>query len=179
MNLKRSLTTLGLLASIAPFAFAQRATPAQMLGIADRPDFGTLHLQCNLGSFKIYGQGALTINFKGTVLVSKLKGNVSYTGAIKKEYEALDRLVLHGQGQVKVSGTWRAIQWFGSNMDAVWYGAGLVRISGEFDKDLKTGEYWFDDPQDKKPFNTFGIPIDLPERRAGIAPGVTPRKRGG
>ena len=179
MNLKRVLLTLTLTAFVCQGAFAQRATPEQMGKIGDRPDFHTLHFQSNLGSFKIYGQGTVTVNFSGTILVSRLKGDISFTGAVKKEFEGLDRVILHGTGQVKVSGVWRAVQWFGTDMSAVWYGAGFVRILGEFDKNLYTGEYWYDDAEDKKPWQSMGIEIYLPERKRGLAPGVVPQKRGG
>ncbi len=178
MSLNRALLTLVAVTVLTPLAHSQRATPEQMQGLPDRPDYYTIHLNSNLGSFKMYGEGAVTVNFTGTILVSQLQGNVSYTGTVKEEYEGLGRQIFHGKGQIKVTGKWRAIQWFGSDMDAVWYGGGFMRIMGEFDRDLKTGLYWYEDAEDKKPWQTFLFEVYLPELRRNVAPGVA-QKRGG
>lgn len=177
MNLKSTFLTLIALSALPGAALAQKATPEQMLGLGEREGYKTLHMKSNLGSFKMYGEGAVTLNFSGTLLVSQLEGKIEFAGDVKKEYEGLGRQVFHGKGQAKITGKWRAIQWFGSDMDAVWWGNGFVRLVGEFDRDLKTGEYWYDDPDFRKPWQIFLFEVYLPELVRNVAPG-TPVKRG-
>ena len=142
--------------------------------------YDTLHMQCNLGSFKIIpGEGRIEIDFNGSVLVSGLEGDIEVSEGLVEEFTKFGRSIYHGTGKITVSGKWRAVQWFGTDMQADWYGKGLCRITGEFDRDLKTGEYWYDDPEDKGYFATSMMEITLPERKVGFAPGVTPQRRGG
>lgn len=173
---------MGIAAVLLTPALAQKATPEQMGLIAERADFSTLHMESNLGSFKIYpGQGRCEFSFTGTVLVSGLNddGYVEASPGVIVEYTGLNRTVYHGTGSIVVSGKWRALQWFGTDMSGVWYGQGMMRIIGEFDRDLNTGTYWYSDPSDVGNWPTNMIELVLPERRFGETQGIVPRRRGG
>ncbi len=142
------VSSLLIATAFASIAFAQPATPEQRAGVEPNPGFGTMHLQTNLGSFKLVdGKGRAEFTFTGTVLLSQVKGQASVTGDVRKEYDARGRQVYSGTGKVVVVGSWRGIQWFGRNMKGFWYGAGVARVGGEFDRNLKTGELWYDDPK--------------------------------
>lgn len=170
--------TLSLAFALLTPAFAQKASPEQMGKFQNKPGYGTLHLQSNLGSFKIIpGQGRIEVNFTGTFLVSGLKGTQTVTGDVKKEFEGMDRIVYHGTGKIVVEGEWRSLHWFGSDMNAVWYGSGAIRISGEFDKDLKTGTFWYDDPEDIGYWTTNMVQFTLPPFNPTGSAG-TPTRRG-
>jgi hypothetical protein len=62
-------------------------------------------------------------------------------------------------------------------MAGTWYGAGQIRITGEFDKDLKTGEYWFEDPEDKGLWGTNMQQITVPPLRPGLSSGQKPIRK--
>lgn len=165
---------------LAQKALAQPANDAQRGGLAD-PNYGTLHLQSNLGSFKMLnGKGRVTINFTGTLLLSGIEGGAPVlSGNLKKEYENPERkrTVLTGTGSVTVQGSWRGIQWFGRNMTAVFYGSGVTRLDGEFDRNLETGWYWYDDPADRTPWPseaTMDVLNPAPRRTPGT--GEAPRE---
>lgn len=166
--------------AVATYLVAQPATPAQKAGFEGREKFGTMHLQSNLGSYRsIDGEGRLETTFKGTLLVSKLDGKMNIvSGKLRKEYEGLDRVVYTGQATVVFTGKWRAIQWFGSDMRTVWYGSGFMRISGEFDKNMKTGDYWYDNPAEKLPFPSSSVfTLTLPRQVSGADQSIVPQGR--
>ncbi|MCC6404616.1 MAG: hypothetical protein IT207_11470 [Fimbriimonadaceae bacterium] len=160
---------------------SQMATPAQMAGVTPDPNFGVLHMQTHLGSFRLIdGRGRVEFTFEGTVLISKLKGTWKLDGAARKEYEGHDRLVLNGRGKMTVTGEWRAIQWFGTNMKGVWYGFGTARLQGEFDRNLNTGTYWFEDTKDVRYWLANNvIDVTVPTRKMGTNPNAVPKKKGG
>lgn len=144
----------------------------------DNPNYGVLNFKTKLGSFKVPdGQGELTFSFKGTVLVSKLKGTVNVSGNVRKEYEGREKRVFFGQGTITVKGTWRAVQWFGTDLSARWYGAGMIELVGEFDRNLETGKYWYGERVDKSenwgPYMTTRY---LPDKTQ-IGTNVEPRVR--
>lgn len=169
-------------AALSGAALAQPATPEQRAGVTPQPNFGTLHLQARLGSFRLIdGQGRVNMTFRGTVLVSNLRpgGRIIPGPGVVKEHESADktRQVFHGTGSIVVIGQWRAVQWFGGDMRAVWYGAGLARITGEFDSNLDPGFYWYDDPSDKRFwFPNSAVTVTLPGFVQGRT-GVTPIRR--
>lgn len=174
------VVTLGLITALLSPALAQRATVEQMGRVAGTENYSTLHMQSNLGSFKIYpGEGRATVNFTGTVLISGLEGDIEVSPGLVTEFSKYNRTVYHGTGTITVTGKWRAFQWFGTDMTAVWYGKGQCRIIGEFDRDLKTGRYWYDDPEDGGTWATSLLELKLPEQKVGFAPGVVPERRGG
>lgn len=161
-------------------AQAQPATPAQRAGVPADPSFGTMHFRSNVGSFKmIDGQGRVTIDFQGTMLISRHEGPApTIEGNLRVEYDNRDRgkRVLFGTGRVTLVGKWRAVQVFGRGLGAVWFGRGVVRLSGEFDRNLETGWYWYDDPADRNPWPSQGTAdFYLPPLRPGG--NVTPRAR--
>lgn len=136
--------------SLASVAGAQPAPEAFRQGVTPNPDraYATMHLRTNLGSCRfIDGEGKIQMSFTGTILINKLNGTHTVTGNVTREFADKDRIVYVGTGTLTVQGSWRAVQWFGSNMRAIWYGAGIVRLAGEFDRNLRTGEVWYDDPE--------------------------------
>jgi len=167
-----------LAASVAVLGSAQPATPEQRAGVEPDPNFATLHLATKLGSFKLLdGVGRVEISFTGSILLSKITGKVQTSGKLRKEFEGNDRVVYSGTGKVVVTGRWRGIQWFGRDMRAVWYGAGQARLAGEFDRNLETGKYWYDDPSQKADWMASGTTtVTLPNRYA--QPDVKPIERG-
>lgn len=159
-----ALSLSSLIVLVAARANAQPATPAQMAGVTPSSKFATIHLKTQIGSFKVVdAQGRIEIDFKGTMLLSQVKGTVVASPTLRKEYDSHGRQVYFGKGKVIVTGSWRGIQWFGTELSAVWYGAGLIRLSGEFDKNLNTGEFWFSDPKKKQFWLTNGsMTVTLP-----------------
>ncbi|MBI1756968.1 MAG: hypothetical protein HYR64_07675 [Fimbriimonas ginsengisoli] len=141
------------------------------------PDAGweTIFFETRVGSFKVLGttdvpaRGHLEVSFKGTVLVSGLNGSVGVQGAVRKQYEDAKhkRTVYFGAGKIVVDGSWQGVQWFGRDSKSMFRaasgGAALVRLTGEFDQNLKTGEYWFAaDPSHKDHWLTSMITIRVP-----------------
>ena len=187
-ELKRALPALRttvLAVGLLTVAAAQRATPEQKGSIEGGENYATMHMRSNLGSFKIIpatddrgnpDAGRLEFSFTGTVLISKLDGKATVSDGLRKEFDDMDRVVYHGTGSIVIEGKWRAVQWFGGDMEAVWYGRGIARVVGEFDRNLETGELWFDDPVATIPWMTQIREIHLPERKFGS--NVRPRERG-
>ena len=127
-----------------------------------------LHMETNLGSFKIKrgsedpDLGDLTMTFQGTVLVSGLKGAVETGGTVHLEYDRPDvgKKVYFGKGTLHVNGQFQAIQFFGQDMKALYYGSGIIQLAGEFDKNLDTGTYWYgNEVKNKHYWGTNPIPI--------------------
>jgi len=145
-----------------------------MAGVTPSTKFATMHMHTKLGSFKsIDSEGRFDLRFRGTLLISQLKGTAVPSGNIRKQYDKHGRQVYFGEGQMVITGKWRAIQWFGADMSAVWYGGGVIRLSGEFDKNLNTGQYWFSDPSKKQYWLTSGvytIPLPNPQDTKTIKP---------
>jgi hypothetical protein len=160
MMLSHLLTRIGgvlLACALIGAAFAQPATAEQRGTFPVAPDFGTLHFQAAIGSGKfIDGQGRLEINIRGTLLISQLKGSRTISGKFIREYSKRGRELFRGQGKIIVSGSWRGMQFFGQNISGVWYGNGVMRISGEYDKNGKTGTLWYDDPKRTKSWPATG-----------------------
>jgi len=177
----KPIVTIALTGALAAAPWAQNATPAQMAGVKPDSANGTIHFQTKLGSFRVIdGMGRLEFDFTGSVLVSKLKGTATFTGAVKKEYDKNQKQVWHGRGKAVITGDWRAVQWFGRDMSGVWYGRGIIRLAGEFDRDQNTGTYWFEDPKYKENWPA-GATMDVsnPNNRRGLPGDVRIRKRGG
>lgn len=167
---------------LAVWIVAQPATPEQR-GNVQPPagvDYATLHFRTNLGSFRLIdGEGRVTFRFRGTVLLNQLDGTYQVTGNVQEQYRANDRVVLFGNGEIVVQGNWRAIHWFGSDLQAVWFGRGIARLSGEFDRNQETGEYWFNDPNDVSFWPGEGV-IEVPLPPIQFRPtDVVPRPRQG
>lgn len=148
-----------------------------------RPGEDIVHLQCNVGSFKILdggpkapAHGKLQMSFSGTVLISGLEGNnVTVTGNLRKEYQndKYKKLCYFGTGSITVDGNFGSIQWFGRNMTATFQGFGILRLYGEYDKNLDTGLFWYESSKEKKELwmnggRTFLVP--MPESNRPIEP---------
>jgi len=168
------------LAFSAASSMAQPATPAQRAGVKTTKPAGTLHLEAPLGSFRFIDcEGRLEVTFRGSLLISQLEGTVTHTPGIKKEVTRDKRQVFFGQGTMVVTGKSRAIQWFGTGMKAVFFGHGLVRVTGEFDRSLNPGRYWFEDPSEAKKrywFPNSAMTITVPEQIFGKSQSA-PRRR--
>lgn len=150
----------------------------------EKKPYGKVHFHTKVGSFKMLGvnaepaEGRIEINFTGSLLVTG-KPKIEATGALRKEYERKDKdkVVYHGTGKVIIDGKFWGIQWFGRDMSAVWHGFGVARLYGEFDKDLNTGEYWYEDQPAKVGYwGTQGAAIQNPPARGSGGP--VPRERG-
>lgn len=174
---------VGALTVVSLANFAQTATPAQMGSYANRTDFGTMHLQTNLGSFKsIDGEGRLEVKFSGTLLLTKhTDGKIDViSGSLRKEYDKNQRTIYTGTASVVITGKWRGIQWFGKDMVATWWGKGAMRITGEFDRNLKTGDYWYDKKEEALPFPASTLmSLFLPKPNYGADPNIVPQGRQG
>jgi|GEM_PF-2058096 len=116
---------------------------------------GAFHFQTKLGSFKLLTfsgnpvTGTLTMTFKGSVLVSGATHPAIVSGNVKQEYEntQFNKTGYHGAGTLKITGPFQSLEWFGSDLTAVFVGRGKMRLDGEFDKNLSTGTYWTTDPK--------------------------------
>lgn len=144
--------------------------------------YANLKFNTKVGSFKILGtdevlaQGTLTMAFKGTVMVSDLEpgGKVSFSGDVRKEYTTDDnrKTLYFGKGTMTVAGRYKSLQFFGQDLDANFFGLGIFRLYGEFDKDLKTGTYQVDQGE-KMPWGTNGMQVAVPN------PAMSSATRGG
>lgn len=126
----------------------------------------TLYLRANVGSFKMVdGQGTATISFSGTLLIVGLNGTATPSGGLKLEYDDRNRKAYFGTGSIVIKGRFRGVQWFGRNLNAKWTGLGLVRLMGEFDDQLKVGEFWYEGDEKRDSWLTGGRTIYLPDKR--------------
>lgn len=124
------------------------------------PPYATVFFTANVGSYKILSrgptpaQGTLTMSFKGTVLVSGLQkgGTITTEGDVRREYNSDKYLkqVYFGKGKITVKGKFSGIQWFGRDMSSSFTGFALIRMFGEFDKNLETGRWWYANEPNKK-----------------------------
>lgn len=164
---------------LVPAQSGKPATAAYALQTTVTPPsnaaFAGLNFMANVGSFKALGsekdpvQGTLEMTFTGTVLVSGLfqGSTVNVSGSVRKEYETKDhsKQVYFGTGRLVLSGKARAVQFFGRDMKARFYGMAIFRLYGEFDKNLDTGSYWFDGGE-KVAWGTGGMPVVVPNAQA-------------
>lgn len=165
MKVARSLMILAAFSMVAA-AVPQPATPEQRGGLPVNNDLATLHFQTNLGSGRaIRGSGRIQINVKGTVVLRHFKGTEQITGTLRKEFEDKDYKTYHGQGTITLQGEWTTVYFFGTQISGVWYGRGLMRVTGEFDQNLNTGTYWYDDVNQKYyyPSSTTML-VELPQK---------------
>ncbi len=186
------LTTVGAGAAIAIMAQSGQApsntnsATKGMLATLSPNEIDTIRMATRLGSFRLIdGVGKVEITFTGTVLISQLKGVKTVTGNVRMEYprnekeKKMGREVWFGTGKIVVDGSFRAIQWFGKDMNAVWTGAGQMRLYGEFDDKLNTGTYVYDSEKVTQYWSPYGTNIPLPPPRdAGrVKPNI--KKSGG
>lgn len=161
----------------ATTALAQKATPEQRGSFPVREDYSVMHLTTNIGSFKILNaEGKFDFTLRGSVMINRYEGKpLIIQGNLQTQYKGNNRIVVFGTGRIVLEGKWRGMQWFGRDMKAVWYGKGIARLTGEFDKNLETGWFWYEDANDKNAWSGQGsFDIPNPPRKNQTA---TPRAR--
>ena len=143
-----------------------------------KPEYGDFYLESGTGSFKMLEfnddfqpEGHFEMTFTGTVLIDTtdaikhsrgLTTTVHTEGNVKKEVSYHGRDVYHGTGKIVVDGGWHAIQYFGRNLKAKMNGYAVFRLTGEFDKNLETGYYWYSDGK-KMDWGTGGNQVTVPK----------------
>jgi hypothetical protein len=123
--------------------------------------------------------GKVEIQFTGSVLVSDLQGDLTVSPGLIKEYQGHGKVVYFGTGTLTVDGKFRGLQWFGRDMSGKWVGRGVVRLFGEFDKNLHTGDYWFEDETRKIAWGQGGQTVVLPNPAGRTVNPVERGKAGG
>lgn len=176
MKIASILIACAAVATVAVVAFAQGGGQAQPVAKQDAST-GTINFETGLGSFRmIDGRGRTEFSFQGTVMISNLKnGRVQTAGNIRKEFEGKDRVAYFGTGRITVSGEWRAIQWFGRDLKGSWTGAGVMQMYGEFDRNLNTGQFWYEDREQAQFWGPYGITAMVPQQR--LSGGAQPQIR--
>jgi hypothetical protein len=133
-----------------------------------------VNLTTAVGSFKLLWSGdepvmgTLSFDFKGSVLITGLKGTVTTTSGIQKEYEDTKhkKQAYFGSGKMVITGSYTSVQWFGRDMKARFTGRGLFRLFGEFDRNLSTGTYNYDG-EEPTAWGTGGMQVALPKPNYG------------
>jgi hypothetical protein len=160
-------------------------------GIAQAPGdaTGEAVLKTTTGAFKITSPGdklafgKIKMAFKGSILIVGYQGAtpIAPSGGLRVEYkdDKRQRVEYFGDGTITLDGKFRAIQWFGRNLNMTWNGMGIVRLYGEFDKNGDTGT--FEVKGDKlRYWGTGGMTLSLPSRASSlVAPQVNIKKSGG
>jgi hypothetical protein len=184
-KMKRYLLPLfGASAAIVPVIIIAQAPSGGISPTPARPEYGVMYFNTNVGSFKILGPGedkaAGTISFacNGSVLISGLEGNVQTNLRRELVRKDLGKEVYFGKGTMTVNGKFSAIQFFGRDLRASWNGFGIIRLFGEFDKDLNTGEYWYAGNPQKRFWSNGGMTLTNPEAKQRSGSIATPKVRG-
>ncbi len=164
----------------ASLAIAQ-GTPAPSTKPVADPAYGLAFFESQVGSFKLLpggevsAQGKLEFSGNGTFLVSRLQkgGTVTTTGTIKMEHNDVkaNKQVYFGRGSVVIQGKFGAVQFFGKEIKAKFNGFGFVRLYGEFDKNLNTGEYWYEGDKHRA-WGNSGMSFVVPNPDSVTAPTV-------
>ncbi len=152
--------------ALVALAVPQPATQEQRGALPVKDDYATLHFQTSIGSGRsIRSSGRLQVSFKGSIVIRELKGTAQLAGNLRKEFEKDGYISYFGQGTITLNGEWTSAYFFGTGIKGVWYGRGLMRVAGEFDQNLETGTYWYDDPTQKYffPSSTTTL-IELPQK---------------
>lgn len=188
------LACLTAVATVPLLAFAQDPAPkAAPLKLTPPPGqrYAGLDFQSRVGSFKfvppsedLVSQGELKMSFTGTVLLSGLEpgSTIEVSSGVRKEfdsdtmkgdvYKKMKRVVYHGTGTLRFYGKARAIQFFGRDMKAHFFGLGILRLYGEFDKNLETGTYKYAGSETTDAWGTGGRNLVIPSREQ-----ATPKPR--
>jgi hypothetical protein len=165
LSARATVATLALAFGAFPLAHGQTsAAPAAPV----KPD--TMYFSTGVGSFKLLPpgpnttKGTLDMTFEGTVMVSGLKGTVTPGPGVRLEYTRADhgRQVFFGKGHIRVSGDYRAIQFFGKNLKGSFTGVTVARLYGEFDKSMETGYFWYASQPTKMDWGTNGRTLSVP-----------------
>lgn len=136
-----------------------------------------LFFTCSIGSFKLLQggsniKGRVNLNCKGSVLITGFdpaKTKVT-TNGFAKQFSTKEgsRVVYHGAGNIVIDGEFRAIQWFGTDLSGdIKAETALIRLFGEYDKNLKTGLYWYEAAPDyKRDWMNMGWTVTIPQPEA-------------
>lgn len=179
----KALITLGALSVIAVgVVWAQSEAPKMpdLTKMTTSNEMDDLYFNTKVGSFKILPRGnvmpsgSLSMTFTGSVLISGLEGDVQATGSVRREYwqKEHNKEVWFGTGKLVIKGKFLNVQWFGRDLNAELHGNGILRLYGEFDKNLDTGYYWFD-KADKKYWGNYGTTVVVPEQKMGGGSAMT------
>jgi hypothetical protein len=138
-----------------------------------KPKLGSdeLEFAATVGSFKLLGSdeapatGTLKINFDGTVLISGRKGQINTSGNVRQEYvnKEFEKEAYFGKGSLTLSGEVRSVQFFGRDLSGTFKGRALMRLFGEFDKNLDTGWIAYKG-QKRDPWGTGGNVRVVPQQ---------------
>jgi len=191
--------------AICPSALAQGGAPVGQKPVPNvktllapsktKPTYANFNMTTHIGSFKMLEyndqnqpEGHLEMDFQGTVLIDSDKAfkhnrdlttQVTVTGNVRKEKDYHGRLMYHGKGKLILDGGWHAVEWFGTDLNLKLNGYGVFRLSGEFDKDLETGYFWYDDGK-KQDWGTAGNQPTVPKTVYGIQkPSIKINGKGG
>ena len=137
---------------------------------------GEVVMKTNIGAFKITSPGdqksfgKIKMSFKGSCLIVGYEGaTLGVTPGLRVEYQDAkrQRVEYFGTGTITLDGKFRAIQWFGRNLDMNWAGLGICRVYGEFDKNGDTGTFAI---KGNKPayWGTGGMQFVLPPRNSSF-----------
>jgi hypothetical protein len=174
MKAKRGFlfVSVAVLAAFVGKVLADEIQMSTTLPAMPKPKIGTdeILFTTSVGSFKILGSdaapatGQMVLNINGTVLVSGLEGTVRTEG-LSKEFENKEfgKEAYFGTGKLIVNGKVRSIQAFGRKINGTFKGSGLVRLYGEFDKNLETG--WVNyKGAEREPWGTSGNVKVVPQQ---------------
>lgn len=180
------------LGGLLAFSAAIAQTPTSPVPPYAAPAKATLSLKTKLGSFRLLPkgpipiQGKFTISFTGTILISGMKGTIQPSGNIRQEVNDVkhQRQVFFGTGKLVMNGQYKAVQWFGRDMNAVFEGFGIFQLYGEYDKNLETGIFSYDNYKTVQKWETYGRAAYVPEMNSGLMKplqprDVTPKKKSG
>ncbi len=104
------------------------------------------------------------------------------SGNIRRELVDAKRnkQVYHGTGTMTIDGPVKAVQFFGRNVKARYFGTGIFRLYGEFDKKLETGFYQYDGSPERRPWGTGGMTVVVPSpEQATPKPKIRINPKGG
>jgi hypothetical protein len=161
------------------------AIPASAMAMMPAPEASDLvFIKSGVGSFKVVpkGPGAppagrLEFSFSGTVLITGLEPGsfLQTSGNVRREYqnEKFAKQVYFGRGKILIVGKFRNCEWFGRDLDLKFKGSAIFRMISEFDKNLNTGEFWYEGDRKHVPLQTSLIPIYVPKAKGGPMDAIT------
>ena len=146
------------------------------------PQVGQVAMNTKIGSFKItspgdqLAYGKIKMTFRGSCLIVGYDGKIPLVASPSLHVEYKDdkrqRIEYHGTGSITLEGRFRAIEWFGRDLNMDWSGLGICRVYGEFDKDGNTGTYTIKNKKTQY-WGSGGMQFVLPPRDVSdIAPKV-------
>lgn len=147
---------------------------------------GEVTMKSSMGGFKITSPGdvnafgKIEMSFKGTMLIVGYEGTPIVQGpGLRVEYEnkGQKRIEYFGKGTLTLNGKFRAIQFFGNDLDLHWVGMGICRVYGGYDKNGNIGTY--EVKGDKLGYwSSGGSQFTVPPRDTIIPPKVRVKAKG-